>query len=170
METNNVTQVANPGRATARTLFQNIIGALIGFGLFAPIALQWVVDLLEKAGFGELAAKVAAGLAASAAVAAGLARVMALPGVENWLQQSGIFRWLAAAKESVDNGPGDLGFDAHVSGYVAETREHDDRLTEDGTYDGAPLIDADAAILQEDENYVEEDEEPSEDPRHRAGE
>lgn len=69
------TQVRRPWRAVARTVFQ----ALIGVAALAPAAYAAATqqDPAQAAGWA------ATGLAVSAAVT----RVMALPGVEGWLER-----------------------------------------------------------------------------------
>lgn len=162
-----VTQVANPARATTRTVLQNVLGALVGFGLLAPFILQWLVDGLNSLGMAEQAAFVATALGGTVAVAALLARVMAIPGVEAWLQQSQAFRWLAAAKRpDIDQGPGDLGFNAEESGYNAMDLDLDERLTIDGHPDSEPS--SDAIIYQEDGELPEPELQDEDGPQHRA--
>lgn len=75
------TQIRRPGRSTIRTVFQ----AFIGLCVLAPL-------LVEAAG---LDVDQLPWLVAPLAVAAGVARVMALPGVEAWFRR--FVPFLAAA-------------------------------------------------------------------------
>lgn len=72
------TQVARPWRATARTVFQVLVALASMWGLI--VAALGLPDW--------------AWVSTSLAVAAGITRVMALPGVEEFLNQW--FPWLAA--------------------------------------------------------------------------
>ena len=84
------TQVTHPWRATARTIVQAIIGAILGLGVVAPATAaiigeelgQWLPD-------GWLAALVAAA-ALIAAVSGALARIMSIPQVNRWLSHLGL--------------------------------------------------------------------------------
>jgi len=169
-EVNNVTQVANPARATVRTALQILLGLAAGFALVAPSVIEWTAGTLQQAGYEELAGAVTAGSGTALLVSTVLARVMALPGVEVFLQNNPVFRWFAAAKAETDAGPADLGFDATVSGYSALDLPTDERLTIDGTPDSEPS--ADAIIYQEGGELPEpepQDEGPEDEgPQHRA--
>lgn len=127
--TENITQVEYPGRASRRTLVQTIVGLLLGVGVAAPAILSALTDGLRSVGAESLAASVATGGAVAAAIATGIARIMAVPGVEDWLQRTTGLRWLAATTVTGDQGPGDLGLDAAVSGYRATDLETDENLT-----------------------------------------
>ncbi|AYN57000.1 hypothetical protein SEA_VITAS_22 [Microbacterium phage Vitas] len=84
------TQTEHPWKATLRTLVQVGIPALIGIGVVVPEVIQIILD-----GFGEtMSVEVRAWfLAAAAAVTAGagvLARIMAIPLVNEFLTKIGL--------------------------------------------------------------------------------
>lgn len=85
------TQVANPGRTSVRTIFQVLIGVI-----FAIPALWMVV----QSAFDQQGAAIPgwlAGAGASLLAFATLAtRIMAAPGVDDFLAAHGITNWLAA--------------------------------------------------------------------------
>ncbi|MEA5454462.1 hypothetical protein SPF06_06990 [Sinomonas sp. JGH33] len=94
------TQAAHPWRASVRTFVQTVIPAAIGFGLLVPA----VVDAFVS-GFGQqLPPAVVAWLTAAAlavgALAATLARIMALPAVVVWTG-----RWLPWIAPAPPGGP-----------------------------------------------------------------
>jgi len=159
------TQVANPGRAVKRTAVQNLVGLLAGFALVGPLALNTVIDGLNAQGFDAAAGYVGTALPVTLFVSSMTAKVMALPGVESWLQQSSGFRWLAAVNVKGDQGPGDLGFDAAYSGYVATTLDTDESLDtlQAEAPTGAAVEVEDGAELPEPSDAQE----PGE-PKHRA--
>lgn len=74
------TQVRRPWRSTARTVFQ----ALVGLAVILPL-------MVEAA---DLDPATIPWLGGALAIAAGVARVMAVPAVELWLRS--YFPWLAA--------------------------------------------------------------------------
>lgn len=75
------TQVRRPWKSTARTLFQ----AFVGLCVLAPLLVQTAGLNVEQLPW----------LATVLVVAGAITRVMALPGVESWLQK--YLRFLAAA-------------------------------------------------------------------------
>lgn len=66
---------AHPWRRTARTVFQ----AAVGLAALAPFVYTAATQQEPEAAYG--------GFATALAVSAGVTRVMALPGVEQWLQR-----------------------------------------------------------------------------------
>lgn len=78
-----VTQARHPWRATVRTIFAAAVSLAAIWGL-----------IVEAAGVDAKAPVVAATLA----VAGGVTRILAIPGVEQWLRR--FFPWLAAAPSS----------------------------------------------------------------------
>lgn len=90
---NTSTQVQHPNRASARTFIQTLIPALAVFVLAVPPFVEIVLDEVGKAGV-ELPTWAFAALTgasvACALVAAIMARVMAIPGVESALERIGI--------------------------------------------------------------------------------
>lgn len=168
MAIDNTTQVNNPGRATLRTIVQGAIGIIFGLGLLAPQILDALTEGARAAGFEEFAVAMTGGGAAVLAVAGFLARLMAIPGVEQFLQATPGFRWLAARKVPKDNGPGDLGFDASLSGYAAHDLTTDDRIDDPEVYTEAD----DAGIIEDGGElppYVENETDEDGEPKHREG-
>lgn len=171
MAIDNPTQVNNPRRTTVRTIIQGAIGVVFGLALIAPQILDALTEGARAAGFEEFAVAMTGGGVTVLAVAGFLARIMSIPGVEQFLQKTAGFRWLAARKVPLDNGPGDLGFDAGLSGYAAYDLTTDDRLDDDPANQYA---EADVAVIVEDEaelpNY--EDGAPGtgdDEPKHLKG-
>lgn len=80
------TQVQQPGRAAARTFWQTFIPALIGLVLILPEVLDILAGELGEA----LPPSVRAWLLGAAVVVSGIAsafsRIMAIPGVNRWLE------------------------------------------------------------------------------------
>lgn len=92
MTTNNITptQVAQPKQATKRTLVQVVAAGVLTFvvfvstlAVFAPQFVSAVSDLLPDA----WVAYATLILGVIAAVASALARIMAIPGVNEWLTE-----------------------------------------------------------------------------------
>lgn len=171
MAIDNPTQVNNPGRTTVRTFVQSAIGLLVGLGLVAPQILAALIDGANKAGFEEIAVALGAGSGTVLAIAGLIARVMAIPGVEQFLQKTSGFRWLAARKVPLDNGPGDLGFDAGLSGYMAHDLTTDDRLDDDPA---AQHAESDVAVIVEDDADIPDYEDGApgtgdDEPKHLKG-
>lgn len=77
------TQIRRPWRSTARTIFQ----ALIGLAAMAPLIYQAATEHNPEAATGWVALALA--------ISGGVTRVMALPGIESFLQQ--YLSFLAAA-------------------------------------------------------------------------
>lgn len=90
---NTSTQVQHPNRASARTFIQTLIPALAVLVLAVPPFVEIVLDEVGKAGV-ELPEWAYLGLTgasvACALVAAIVARVMAIPGVEKMLERIGV--------------------------------------------------------------------------------
>lgn len=101
MAEHRATQSEHPWRAAVRTFVQTVIPALIGLALIVPLVVQTALD-----GVGHLIppewAAAATGLAVSiAAVAAMVARVMALPAVVDWTKRW--VPWLAPTARDDEN-------------------------------------------------------------------
>lgn len=84
------TQSAHPGRASWRTVVQNVIAAVITLGVVLPIAVEIVGDDLGAYLPPEVTGWLIAGAAFVAALAGALARVMAIPAVDQWLTHIGL--------------------------------------------------------------------------------
>lgn len=87
------TQVQHPTRASVRTFIQTLIPALAFFVVIIPPVVDIVLDEVGKAGVelpGWLYLALTGASVACALVAAIVARVMALPGVEVGLERIGI--------------------------------------------------------------------------------
>lgn len=108
---NTSTQVQHPNRASVRTFIQTLIPALAVFVLAVPPFVDIVLDEVGKAGvslpewayLGLTGASVACAL-----VAAIVARVMAIPGVERVLERIGFGstpKWLNATPVPDDHKP-----------------------------------------------------------------
>lgn len=79
------TQVAHPWRATLRTILQALVAALVVLPLAVPVITDWIAEnpgLLPT----EVAAGVTAAGAAVVAIAGLVARLMAVPGVDEFLR------------------------------------------------------------------------------------
>lgn len=89
------TQEASQGRAAARTGIQAFIAAAVGLVVILPTVIDTfvpeVADILP-AGW---AAWLLGASAAIAAVSAAVAKVMAIPGFNNWLRRHRLLQWLA---------------------------------------------------------------------------
>lgn len=84
------TQQTYPARASWRTAVQNVLSVILVLGIVAPIVAAILRDELgEYLPDAWLAWVVAAG-AVLAAVAAALARIMAIPAVDAWLRHLGL--------------------------------------------------------------------------------
>lgn len=82
------TQVAHPGKATLRTVVQTAIPAILGFVVIAP---QVIEAVLSEPSIPDNLRVWLAGIAAGIIAVAGIiARVMAIPGVENFLIKLGL--------------------------------------------------------------------------------
>jgi len=79
------TQVAHPGRTTLRTIIQTAIPAILTFVVIVPELIEAV--LAEPSIPDELRAILGGVAAGVIAVAGIIARIMAIPGVESWLQK-----------------------------------------------------------------------------------
>lgn len=82
------TQVAYPWTATARTIAQTVAGVIIGastfiagFAILAPQFLAAVADILPR----EWLLWASGAVATVGALAGAVARIMAIPGVNEWL-------------------------------------------------------------------------------------
>lgn len=84
------TQVANPGRATLRTIVQVGVPAFVGLVLILPLILQAVVEELGAVLPPSVTAWLVGAAAAVTALAGAVARVMAIPGVNAWLSKLGL--------------------------------------------------------------------------------
>lgn len=85
-----ITQVAQPKQATKRTFVQTFAGTILailtfvaGLSVFAPQFLEAVAPVLPD----QWLAFATAGVAIISTVAATIARVMAIPGVNEWLHK-----------------------------------------------------------------------------------
>lgn len=82
------TQEANPDRATWRTALQTGVAAFIGLLVILPLIIQTVIDgPLKEYLTPEVYAWLAGAAAFITAVSATIARVMAVPGVNEWLRK-----------------------------------------------------------------------------------
>lgn len=84
------TQVVFPWKATARTVVQSVAGVLLGavsiigtVNIFAPQVLVAVVDVLPA----EWAVWATGAVAFIGVLSGAVARVMAIPGVNEWLKK-----------------------------------------------------------------------------------
>lgn len=87
------TQVAYPGKATARTIVQTGLAGALALGVVAPIVWSAVEDELARQGFTlppQVVAVVATVIGALVAFAAILTRIMAIPQVNDWLRHVGL--------------------------------------------------------------------------------
>ena len=94
------TQVDRPWRATIRTALQVGIPTLVALGIAIPLVVQAILDEATKAGVelpGWFTGALVGLAAAVTLVSAILARVMAIPGVEEFLRRHRLVRGLAAA-------------------------------------------------------------------------
>lgn len=89
------TQEVAQGRSALRTGIQSFVAALVGFFGIAPLVINTfvpgVADLLPE-GWAAWLLGLSAGIAAISAAAA---KVMALPGFNDWLRKHKILRWLS---------------------------------------------------------------------------
>lgn len=96
------TQQAYPARASWRTAVQNALSVILVLGIIAPIVAAILRDELgEYLPDAWLAWVVAAG-AVLAAVAAALARIMAIPAVDAWLRHLGLSSAPVVAEPDAD--------------------------------------------------------------------
>lgn len=84
------TQQAYPRRAAVRTAAQNIVSAILALGVVLPLAVQIVGDELGDWIPGPVLVWLVGAAAFMAALAAALARIMAIPQVDAWLQRWGL--------------------------------------------------------------------------------
>lgn len=84
------TQQQFPARATRRTAFQVVIAAILILGIVLPIAVQIIGEELGDWIPGPVIAWLVAGAAFMAALAAAVARIMAIPQVDAWLKHVGL--------------------------------------------------------------------------------
>lgn len=113
------TQVQHPARASVRTFFQTLIPALAFFVVAIPPFVDIVLDEVGKAGVtlpGWAYAVLSGASVVCALIAATVARVMAIPGVEERLERIGFGAKpqptlaeynaeIAAASAEADDGP-----------------------------------------------------------------
>jgi hypothetical protein len=81
------TQQAQPGRASRRTLVQTAVGYLIVFGAVAPAVITIAGEQLEGVLSPEWYAWVLGAGATVTAISGLIARIMAIPAVDSWLQK-----------------------------------------------------------------------------------
>lgn len=84
------TQVANPGRATLRTIVQVGVPAFVALVLVLPLILQAIVEELGAVLPPSLTAWLVSAAAAITALAGAVARIMAIPAVNAWLAKLGL--------------------------------------------------------------------------------
>lgn len=84
------TQTEHPTRATWRTIFQTVIGAVITLGVVLPLVVQAVDEELAAHLPDGWVAWLYGAAALVAAISATLARVMAIPGVDAALRRLGL--------------------------------------------------------------------------------
>lgn len=100
--THTPTQTKFSTRAVIRTVVQVVIPAAIALTALWPVVVNIIIE--QGATAGGLSPEVVAFLTASAgilaAISGGLARLMALPQVEAFLQSSRFLSWLAAEPPS----------------------------------------------------------------------
>lgn len=84
------TQQQFPARATRRTAFQVVIAAILILGIVLPIAVQIIGEELGPWIPGPVLAWLATAAAVMAALAAAIARIMAIPQVDTWLSHLGL--------------------------------------------------------------------------------
>lgn len=80
------TQVQQPGRAAARTFWQTFIPALIGLVLLLPEVLGIISSELGEVLPPELRAWLLGAAVAVSGIASAFSRIMAIPGVNRWLE------------------------------------------------------------------------------------
>ena len=93
------TQVRFSARSVARTILQTIVPAVIALGFVVPEIVEIVLEQSGESMPEGLRGILLGTSAAVAAVAGGLARVMAIPRVEAFLRSQRFLRWLAAEPE-----------------------------------------------------------------------
>lgn len=93
------TQVRRPWRATVRTIIQVGIPTVIALGLVVPEVVQIVLDEVGNAMPDQLRVILLAISAGVVALAAIIARVMAIPQVEDFLRRHKLLSGLAADKD-----------------------------------------------------------------------
>jgi len=92
----NTTQARRPGRATVRTLVQQLLGWIVAAGLVLPLVLSIVQEELGDVIPPHVMAWVAGFVAVAVAVSTAVARIMAVPAVEAFLRRHALVRGLAA--------------------------------------------------------------------------
>jgi hypothetical protein len=95
------TQVRFSARSVVRTFLQAIIPAVLFLGVVVPEIIQVVLEQSGDAMPEGVRGVLLGASAAVAAVAGGLAKVMALPKVEALLRSSRFTRWMAAEPRPV---------------------------------------------------------------------
>lgn len=93
------TQQRFPGRASWRTAVQNIVGTIIVLGVIAPIVVAIIGDELGHLLPDHILTLLVAVAGAIAAVSATLARIMAIPAVDQWLRKLGLSSTPAGAAD-----------------------------------------------------------------------
>lgn len=87
------TQEEHPNKASVRTFLQTLIATLVLVVPFVPMLVNIVLEEFGKAGVeppGWLYAALTGASVACALVAAIITRIMAIPGVNDWLKKLGI--------------------------------------------------------------------------------
>lgn len=91
------TQVQQPGRAAARTFWQSFIPGLIGLVLLLPEVLGIIAGELGEVLPPSLRAWLLGAVTLASGVAAALAKIMAIPTVNRWLEHFRLSAGIAPA-------------------------------------------------------------------------
>lgn len=116
------TQTEHPWRAALRTGLQAGIPTVLALGVLVPMIVEVILDELGEATPGWLRLALVGVSAAVTVTAAIVARIMALPGVEEFLRQHKLVRGFAAAPPP----PLDVPDDHTPGGNPIKYRSHDD--------------------------------------------
>ena len=84
------TQVGQPGRTTARTVVQTILGVLLSLGVVVPAVVGIVGDQWAPWLGPQALTILGVAAAVAAAISGTLARIMAIPAVNAWLGAVGL--------------------------------------------------------------------------------
>lgn len=84
------TQVAHPGKATIRTVVQNVLSAILVGAIVAPIVLGIIGDELGDYVPASAMTVLIAGVAALVAISAAITRIMAIPQLQPFLVSIGL--------------------------------------------------------------------------------